>query len=258
MMEPLHVLGLSIFGLAIGSFLGVCIHRLPEDQSVVRPGSRCPACGRALHWLENVPVFSFAFLAGRCRTCRALISPMYPVVELITPLVFLLQYAYVGWQPLLTVRLLFSSAMIVLLFIDLRHRILPDVITLPGIGVGLVAALAYEPGWRSALIGVVIGGSGLFLVREAYYRLRRREGIGMGDIKMLAMIGAFLGWHHTLVTLFLASLMGSVVGIMMLSLGLSDRTYALPLGSFFALVAIATSTVGEPMVTWYGGLYWFR
>ncbi len=254
-MEPLRVLALSVAGLAIGSFLNVCIHRLPADQSIVRPGSRCPACGRSLRWFENVPILSFVFLGGRCRTCRARISLVYPGVELLTALVFVLQYAYVGWQPLLAVRLVFSSAMIVLLFIDLRHRILPNVITLPGIGVGLGAALVFEPGLRSALAGVIVGGGGLFIVREAYYRLRRQEGLGMGDVKMLAMVGAFLGWQQTLVTLLLASLMGSVLGIAMLGLGLGDRHYALPLGSFLAVAAVATSTVGEPMVVWYGGLY---
>ncbi len=254
-MEPLPVVGLSILGLAIGSFLNVCIHRLPADQSIVRPGSRCPACERPLRWFENVPILSFVFLGGRCRTCRARISQIYPLVELLTPSVFVLQYAYVGWQPLLAVRLLFSSAMIVLLVIDLRHRILPNVITLPGIAVGLVAALAFEPGWRSSLAGMVIGGGGLFMVREAYYRLRRREGLGMGDVKMLAMIGAFLGWHQMLVTLLLASLMGSVFGIAMLGLGVGSRTYALPLGSFLAVAAVATSTAGQPLVVWYGGLY---
>ena len=254
-MEPLPVVGVSILGLAIGSFLNVCIHRLPADQSIVRPGSRCPTCERPLRWFENVPILGFVFLGGRCRTCRARISPIYPLVELLTPSVFVLQYAYVGWQPLLAVRLLFSSAMIVLLVIDLRHRILPNVITLPGIAVGLVAALAFEPGWLSSLAGMVIGGGGLFMVREAYYRLRRREGLGMGDVKMLAMIGAFLGWHQMLVTLLLASLMGSMFGIAMLGLGLGSRTYALPLGSFLAVAAVATSTVGQPLVVWYGGLY---
>ena len=254
-MESLHLLGLSVLGLVVGSFLNVCIHRLPEDQSVVRPGSHCPACGRALRWFENVPVFGFVFLGGRCRTCRARISPMYPIVELATAFVFVLQYAYVGWAPLLAARLVFSSAMIVLLVIDLRHRILPNVITLPGIGAGLAASLAFEPGWRSALIGVALGGGGLFLIREAYYQLRRQEGLGLGDVKMLAMIGAFLGWQEMLVTLFVASLMGSVVGIGMLVIGLGGRTYALPLGSFLAVAAVVMSTVGRPMVVWYGGLY---
>ena len=254
-MEPLHLFVVATLGLVVGSFLNVCIHRLPEHQSVVKPRSHCPACGRTLRWLENVPAIAFVFLGGRCRTCRARISPVYPVIELVTPLVFVLQYVYLGWVPLLVIGLVFSSAMIVLLVIDLRHRILPDVITLPGIGIGVAASIVFEPGWKSALAGVAIGGGGLYLIREAYYWWRHQEGLGLGDVKMLAMIGAFLGWQQMLVTLFVASLMGSVVGIGMLVFGLSSRTYALPFGSFLAVAAVLTCTVGQPIVTWYGGLY---
>ena len=246
---------LSVFGLAVGSFLNVCIYRLPLRQSVAMPGSRCPSCGRSLRWFENVPVLGWLVLRGRCRTCRARVSPVYPVVEVVTPLVFVLQYWDVGLTPLLLVRLVFCSAMVVLFVVDLQHRLLPDAVTLPGIGVGLAAALVMEPGWQSAVLGVVVGGGGLLLIAELAYRLRHEEGLGMGDVKMLAMIGAFLGWQPMLVTLFLASLLGSVVGIGMLVLGLGDRKYALPLGSFLALAAIVTATAGEGIVQWYGGLY---
>ena len=255
MTEPAAVLLLSGFGLAVGSFLNVCIHRLPVGQSVVAPRSRCPACGRDLAWFENVPVLGWLLLGGRCRTCRAAISPVYPIVELVMPFLFVLQYWDVGWTPLLVVRLVFCSAMVVLFVIDLQHRLLPNILTLPGIGVGLAAALVLEPGWRAAVLGVVIGGGGLLLVAEVYYRLRHEEGLGMGDVKMLAMIGAFLGWQPMLVTLLLASLLGSIVGLGMLVLGLGDTKYALPLGSFLALAAIVTTTAGEQIIQWYGGFY---
>ena len=255
MMEEGAIGVLTVLGLAVGSFLNVCIHRLPLRQSVVTPSSRCPACGGALRWSDNIPVLSYLWLRGRCRTCDAQISPVYPLVELSTAVVFVLQYQQLGWQPLLAVRLLFGCAMIVLFVIDLRHRILPNAITIPGIVVGLASALAFEPGWRSALTGVVIGGGGLFLLAEVYYRIRRQDGLGMGDVKMLAMIGAFLGWQLMLVTLLLASLLGSVIGIGMLVLGLSDGKYALPLGSFLALAAVVAMATGEPFVTWHGGLY---
>lgn len=255
MTGSIEILVLSVFGLAVGSFLNVCIVRLPLGQSVVSPASHCQACGRSLRWFENIPVFAWVLLRGRCRTCHARVSLVYPIVELVTPFLFLAQYWQVGWGALLVVRLVFSSAMVVLFVIDLQHRILPNAITVPGIGVGLAAALVLEPGWRAAVLGVVIGGGGLFLIAEAYYRLRHEEGLGMGDVKMLAMIGAFLGWQLMLSTLLMASLLGSVVGIGMIALGLGDSKYALPLGSFLALAAVVTTATGGSFVQWFGGGY---
>ena len=255
MTDPVAIVMLSVLGLAVGSFLNVCIVRLPRGQSVVTPASHCQSCGRSLRWFDNVPVLGWVMLRGRCRACDAPISPVYLIVELVTPLLFLAQYSQVGWGALLAVRLVFSSAMVVLFVIDLQHRILPNLITVPGIGVGLAVALVVEPGWRAAVLGVLIGGGGLLLIAEIYYRLRHEEGLGMGDVKMLAMIGAFLGWQQMLVTLLLASLLGSVVGIGMIALGLGDSKYALPLGSFLALAAIVTTATGDPIVQWYGGGY---
>jgi leader peptidase (prepilin peptidase)/N-methyltransferase len=177
------------------------------------------------------------------------------MVELATPLLFVMQYSQVGWSALLLARLVFVSAMVMLFVIDLQHRILPNLITVPGIGVGLAASLMLEPGWRAAMLGVLIGGGSLLLIAEIYYWLRHQEGLGMGDVKMLAMIGAFLGWQQMLVTLLLASLLGSVVGIVMILLGLGGSKPTLPLGSFFALAAVVTTATGEPLVQWYGGFY---
>lgn len=255
MADSVALLILSVFGLAIGSFLNVCIVRLPLGQSVLKPKSHCQTCGRSLRWFDNIPACSWGLLGGRCRTCSAPISPVYPMVELATPLLFVLQYSQVGWSALLLARLVFVSAMVMLFVIDLQHRILPNLITVPGIGVGLAAAFILEPGWRAAMLGVVIGGGGLLLVAEIYYWLRHQEGLGMGDVKMLAMIGAFLGWQQMLVTLVLASLLGSVVGIGMIVLGLGSGKSSLPLGSFFALAAVVTTATGEPLVQWYVGFY---
>ena len=144
--------------------------------------------------------------------------------------------------------------MIVLFVLDLQHRIIPNVITIPGIAVGLLGSLVVEPGWHSAVIGVIVGGGVLFLVAELYYRLRSQHGLGMGDVKMLAMIGAFLGWQPTLLTLMLASLSGSLVGIGILILGVGDTKYALPFGSFLAVGAIVTTVAGEHLLAWYGSL----
>ena len=242
MEDSFEIAVLLLFGLAIGSFLNVCIVRLQTGQSIVRPTSHCRTCKRNLLWFENVPVVSWLFLRGRCRTCRAPIPGLFPIVELATPLIFVLQYWYLGWGELLLVRLIFCSAMVVLFVIDLQSRILPNIVTLPGIVVGLLAAFVLDPGWESAILGAILGGGGLLLVGEIYQRLRQEQGVGMGDVKMLAMIGAFLGWQLMLMTLLLASLLGSVVGLGIIISGHGDSKYALPFGSFLAIAAVATST----------------
>ena len=251
-MTGLPAVGLVVAaGLAVGSFLNVCIHRLPRGESVVAPPSRCPACGRALRWFENVPVASWIALRGRCRTCRAAISPAYPLVEVGTGLVFVLQYWQLGWQPLLAVRLLFAASMIVLGAIDLRHRILPNVITLPGVGIGVACSLWWEPGWQASVVGAIAGGAIPWAIGEAYFRLRGREGMGMGDVKMLAMVGAFLGWPHMLVTLLIASLSGSLVGGAMVAASRDNLSYPLPFGTFLAAGALLSTHVAPPLIHWY-------
>lgn len=254
-MNLIAVLVLVAAGLALGSFLNVCIHRLPRRQSVVRPASRCPACGRALRWFENVPLLAWFLLAGRCRTCRARISAVYPLVELIAPALLLLLYGQLGWGPLLLVRLAFTCALVILFVVDLRHRLLPNEITVPGIGVGLAAGIFVDPGWRAALLGAAAGGGVLWAVAEVHYRVRGEEGLGMGDVKMLAMIGAFLGWQLAFVALLLASVLGSAIGLGLLALGRVDRSYPLPLGSFLAVGAVTAALAGEPILAGYLSLY---
>ena len=256
-MTGLPAVGLIVAaGLAVGSFLNVCIHRLPRGESVVAPPSRCPACGRDLRWFENVPVLSWMVLRGRCRTCRAAISPAYPLVEIVTALVFVLHYRQLGWEPLLAVRLLFAASMIVLGVIDLRHRILPDVITLPGVAAGVGCSLWGEPGWHASVAGAVAGWAILGALGEAYFRMRGHEGMGRGDMKMLAMIGAFLGWRQMFVTLLIASLSGSLVGGAMVLWSRDDLKYALPFGSFLAAGALLSTHVAPPLIQWYLGRYW--
>lgn len=241
----------ALLGLAVGSFLNVCIHRLPRRASVLAPGSRCPACGEPVRWFDNVPLLSYLALRGRCRTCLAAITPVYPLVEGITAILFLVQLGALGLQPLLAPRLLFTAAMIVLFVVDLRHRLLPDRITLPGIAVGLLCALRLEPGWPGALLGAAGGGGLLLGVAAAYARIRGHEGLGMGDVKMLAMIGAFLGLPLALVTLGWASLLGAVTGLGLMRFAGVGWRHALPLGSFLAVAAVAASVVGEPFLDWY-------
>ena len=249
------VILLALFGLAVGSFLNVCIYRLPRGESLAFPASHCPSCRRTLAWFENVPVVGWLALRGRCRTCGEAISPMYPIVEVTTGAVFVAGYWFYGWMPLLPVRLLFACAMIVLFAIDLHHHILPNVITVPGAVAGLAFSLVLPPGWLASLIGVLAGAGVLFAIAETYYRLRGIEGLGMGDVKMLAMIGAFLGWKLMLVTLVLASLSGSIVGVAVVLSGRGGMKFALPFGTFLAVGALVAAVAGEPIVAWYAGFY---
>ena len=243
----------AFLGLAIGSFLNVVIHRLPRQQSLVSPGSACPRCGYALRWYDNIPILSWASLGGKCRACRAPISVRYPIVELVTALVFVGHYFVFGWTPLLAVRLLFAASLVALFAIDLEHQLLPDAITLPGIVVGLAASVVLPPGIVAALIGMAIGGGFLWLVGEAYFRYSGQEGMGGGDVKMLAMIGAFLGWKLVLLTLILSSIAGSVLGLAIIGIKRGNMKYALPFGTFLALGALAASLVGDQIVAWYVG-----
>jgi len=253
-MAGYAILFLAI-GLIVGSFLNVCIYRMPRRESVNWPGSHCTTCNRSLAWYENVPVVSWLVLRGRCRTCHDPISVIYPTVEVITGLVFLAAYELYGLSLLTVVRIAFACAMIVLFAIDLRHRILPNVITVPGIVAGFVASLWLPPGWQSSLIGLLIGGGVLFAVGEVYYRTRGVEGMGMGDVKMLAMIGAFLGWPLMLLTLILASFTGAILGLAMIVSGRGGAKAALPFGTFLAVGALVSAVAGQPIVDWYLGFY---
>jgi leader peptidase (prepilin peptidase) / N-methyltransferase len=241
----------GLFGALVGSFLNVCIHRLPRGASVVRPASACPGCGRRLAWFDNVPVLSYMVLGGRCRSCREPISIRYPIVEALTALMFAGAWWLWGPSLLLAARLIFGCALIVLFAIDLEHQLLPNAITLPGIVVGFVFSFFTEPGWLASLIGILVGGGILYATAEAYYRVRGEEGLGMGDVKMLAMVGAFLGWQLTFMTLMLASLAGSVVGGAMIVLQRGGMKTALPFGTFLAVGAALAATVGLPLLDWY-------
>jgi len=241
-------------GLIVGSFLNVCIHRLPLRESVVWPASRCPHCRSAIAPGDNIPVIGYLRLGGKCRNCGARISVQYPIIELTTAAIFVGAVLLVA-PPLLFARLAFACAMIVLFVIDLEHRILPDVITLPGIVIGFVLSFFLPPGWRDSAIGLLVGGGVLWLMGELYFRVRGEEGMGFGDVKMLAMIGAFLGWKLMILTLMLSSFIGSIVGLGMIVLKRGDMKYALPFGTFLAIAAVFAAAVGEPIVEWYTSLY---
>ncbi len=255
MNEGAVVALVTAFGLCVGSFLNVCIYRLPRGTSLITPRSRCPGCEYELRWYDNIPVISYVALLGRCRRCGGRISPRYPIVELLTALVFLLHYWVFGATGLMVVRVLFACAMIVLFAIDLEHQLLPNAITLPGLVAGLIFSLVFPPGVLDAALGALVGGGVLWAIGEAYYRLTGQEGMGGGDVKMLAMVGAFLGWKLVLVTLVVSSLAGSLLGVLMILFRRGNLKQALPYGTFLAVGALFASLYGESVVEWYAGLY---
>ncbi len=253
--ETFFLVVAGLFGLLVGSFLNVCIFRLPRGTSIVWPASACGSCRRELRWFENIPIVSWVVLGAKCARCKAPISLQYPLVEAITAVLFVLVVATTPAGPQLAARLLFVCALIVLFGIDLEHQILPNSITLPGIVIGVLFSLAGPPGWRASLLGVLLGGGVLYAIAWGYYAVRREEGLGMGDVKMLGMIGAFLGWQAVLLTLVLASLSGALIGVAMISLQRGSMKYALPFGTFLAIGAVVAMLAGQPIIDWYVGFY---
>jgi leader peptidase (prepilin peptidase)/N-methyltransferase len=254
MTDPVLPVTAILLGLAVGSFLNVCIHRIPLGESIAWPGSHCPTCQHALAWYDNVPAFSYLWLRGRCRYCREGITPRYLIVELVTAIMFLGLVLLYPPGLLLVTRIVFGCALIVLFAIDLDHHILPNVITLPGIVAGFALSLIGPPGWRSSLIGIALGGGIPYAIAWTYEKVRGHEGLGMGDVKMLAMIGAFLGWPLMLLSLVLASFTGSIVGAGFIAAGKGAR-YALPFGTFLAVGALTAVVAGDAIITWYLSYY---
>ena len=250
------VLLLGVFGLMLGSFLNVCIARIPQGLSIVSPPSRCPVCLTPIRWHDNIPVVSYLVLGGKCRACHAAISVRYPIVEIVTAVACMLQAWMFADQPvLLAARVVLTAVLIVLFGTDLDTQRLPNVITLPGIVVGLAFSVWAPPGIIASLIGAALGAFILWAVRWLWRRLRGVDAMGLGDVKMLAMIGAFLGWRQVWVVLFLGSLAGALVGVALsLGRGRSLQT-RLPFGTFLALAAYAASLIGDRLLNWYLAFY---
>jgi leader peptidase (prepilin peptidase) / N-methyltransferase len=273
---PLIAAFAFVFGLIIGSFLNVCILRIPGGKSIVMPASACPKCGKLIKPYDNIPVISWLLLGGKCRGCKTPISPMYPLVEFLTGLLFLGSFLVFGFSVDTLKWCVFSAILVVLVFTDYRERILPDVVNYTGFGMGLVLALFTKPtdgtsAWiasklfefpppapvlslADALIGAAVGSGLLWLVSEAYFKLRGREGMGLGDVKMMLMAGAFLGAKRTLLTILAGSLLGSVLGILIIAAKRKDSDYELPFGTFLGAGALLVVFFGTPVVTWYQAL----
>jgi leader peptidase (prepilin peptidase)/N-methyltransferase len=266
-------LGAFLFGLVIGSFLNVCILRIPADKSIVLPASSCTKCGKAIAPYDNIPVLSWIFLGGKCRTCKTKISAMYPAVELLTGLLFLACYFIFGLTVDALKWAVFAALLVVLTITDLRERILPDEVNFFGLGAGLLfsfftKSLDGTAQWISsrwfdfpppqmalsfadAALGALAGSGLLWIVAEGYFRIRGREGMGLGDVKMMAAVGAFLGLKRTMMTVLVGSLLGSVIGIFLIVVSKKGRDYELPFGTFLGAGALLVVFFGTPALHWY-------
>ncbi len=246
-----------MFGAIVGSFLNVCIYRLPERQSIAFPGSRCRTCLRSIVWYDNVPCISWFMLRGKCRRCGAKISPQYVAVEFLAGSLFVLFFAVFGPTVKGMVYLALSLALLVQTFIDFRHRIIPDALTLPGIVVGFAASVAF-PGihgtadrWQAALasgIGILAGGGSLYLAGTLAEWILKKEAMGGGDVKLLAMVGAVIGWKGVIWTVFVSSLVGSIAGVY---LRLRKGEELIPYGPFLGFGAFTYLFFGPPVMHWY-------
>ena len=242
-----------IFGACIGSFLNVCILRIPAGKSIVRPPSSCPECGDRIPFYCNLPVISYLFLRGRCRNCGTRISMRYPTVEILTGLFSAAVYMRFGLFPETALWLALICTLIVISFIDLDHRIIPDILSLPGIPVFMVfSVLTGQLTFIQSLTGILAGGGVLYLVGLIYYLLKKIEGMGGGDIKLLAMIGAAVGLKGVVFTIFTGSVLGTVVGIILMIYGRAiDTKLKIPFGPFLSAGAVLYIFFGDMMIRWY-------
>jgi len=253
LQSTLGIVFAFVFGLALGSFLNVCIYRIPLKKSIVRPPSSCPQCGNGIRFYDNIPVISYIVLKGRCRHCGTPISLRYPLVEIITGLFSAALFIQFGLNPKTVFLFLFTAALIAITFIDLQHKIIPDVISLPGILVGLVFSFFPSAGISplEALIGIVGGGGFLFLVGTVFEKVTGREGMGGGDVKLLAMIGAWMGWKALPFIVLISALTGSVIGGVSLALTRQGMRSRIPFGPFLALGALVFLFFGDDITLWF-------
>jgi leader peptidase (prepilin peptidase)/N-methyltransferase len=245
----------GLVGALVGSFLNVCIYRLPRRESIVWPGSHCPACSHPIAWYDNIPLASYLVLVGRCRSCSVPIPWRYPVVEGLNAAgyIVLLWYFGLGWST--AVYALLYSLLIVVAGTDLSHKIIPNAITLPGTAVGLLSsATVLSTGLVNGFIGMVVGGGLLWLLAWLSPYLFGKEGMGGGDIKLMAMIGAFLGWKPALLTIMVGSLLGSLVGLTLIGTRVISRQDYIPFGPFLVCGALIALFFGQPLLNWYQGL----
>ncbi len=248
-------LSVGLFGAVIGSFLNVCIHRIPRHESVAWPGSHCPVCSHPIAWYDNLPLLSYLILSGRCRHCAVRIPWRYPVVEVLNAIGYIGLLWFFGPSWSTVAYGLLYSALLVVAGTDLSHKIIPNVITFPGMVVGLLSAATILPlGLVNGLIGLLVGGGILWVLAWASPFLFGKEGMGGGDIKLLGMIGAFLGWKPALLTIMVGSFLGSLVGITLIAARVMKREDYIPFGPFLVCGALIALFFGQSIFDWYQGL----
>jgi leader peptidase (prepilin peptidase)/N-methyltransferase len=255
--EILYFIGIFIFGTAIGSFLNVVIYRLPREKSIVHPPSSCPNCGYKIKWYENIPVISYLFLKGKCKNCNTSISVRYPLVEFLTGILFSFSYLKYGISIDLIFSFIFLSLIIALSFIDFDFKIIPDEINLIGFISGLIYSFfRTDFSLIDALIGAIIGAGFLWIIAFLYLKLRGIEGLGMGDVKLLAFFGTYLGWFGSLFVIFFGSLIGAIFGITSAYLTKTENkaVYEIPFGPFLSIAAVIYMFFGEYIKKFYFGL----
>jgi leader peptidase (prepilin peptidase) / N-methyltransferase len=241
-----------ILGLCVGSFLNVVIARIPEGRGIIYPGSACPRCGKAIAWYDNLPVLSYALLRGRCRHCRGPISWRYPAVELACGLLFGLAYGHFEQGTALASAMILLAGLVAITAIDLDHQIIPDVLSLPGIGVGILFSLAPGGiGWAPSILGVLLGGGVFLVIIVASTLVLGQAGMGVGDVKLGAMLGAFLGWKLALLSILLSTLLGGPLAAGLLATGRKSRKDPIPFGPFLALGGLISLFWGEALLAWY-------
>ncbi len=261
MMEYIFIF---ILGALIGSFLNVCIYRMPQDLSIVMPSSRCPSCGTPIKFYDNIPVISYMLLRGRCRSCKAPLSLRYPLVELLNAVLYVTVWSrFIGASSgVLLVYFVFVSALVVIIFIDLDHQIIPDSITLPGIPLAVVLGSTILPdpflhfellGFKSSVIGVLAGGGSFYLIAVTGKAIFKKDAMGMGDIKMMALVGGVLGWKGVVLTTFIGSLLGSVIGVSLIFLKGREWGSRIPFGPYLAAGALVSLFWGQDILMWYLG-----
>ncbi|MGD2185500.1 MAG: prepilin peptidase [Desulfobacterales bacterium] len=252
MINNIYEIWVLIFGLCVGSFLNVCIYRLPESKSIVHPRSMCPKCGTLIRFYDNLPILSYLLLRGKCRHCHAPISFRYPVVELLSGLFAVGVFLKYGISLEAAIYYVFITTLLVITFIDIDHRIIPDVITLPGIPICFLASFALPHiTYIESIMGILIGGGSLFMVAWLYHLLTKKEGMGGGDIKLLGMMGAIIGWKGVLFTIFVASAVGTVSGMLIMLMTRKTMKLAVPFGPFLAIGGIAYIFFGPQLIAWY-------
>lgn len=254
MYYGIEIILIFVLGLIVGSFNNVCIYRIPRNESIIYPASHCPKCRSSISPKDNIPLLSYILLKGRCRNCKSKISLQYPIVEFLTGLTYLIIYLAYGLSVQTLIYIILSSALIIIAFIDLNEQIVPDVISLPGIVIGFIISF-FVPyiSYMNSALGVLVGGGIILIIGLAGSVIFKKEAMGGGDVKLAAMIGAFLGWRYIIISLFLGFILGALAGILLILSKIKSREDAIPFGPFIVLGSFITLLWGDKIISWYIG-----